>query len=297
MRSKIVSLCMSYLALFIQEGEVSMETQKTIYHFMDGKPFTGKESELLASSSAFLYGYSVFTTSYLVNGVWKFGEKHLERLNSNCFDAFGCSFGRDLVLNDLKEIFTNQSLAKSASYSLRVTLFEDPSNKLFHLISLRPFCRDHQNPWAQIKSFTYDHSSHCKARGIKIGNYSGNLLSHKNLTAPFIYVDDKERLTEGPICNFIMFLKEKRKWVTPKNSGKILRGIGLEYGLESLDVKEMELELKQRGQISAAFAINSLRGPMPVEKWDSATLADTNLFKQKIESLYNENEEKWSIKI
>lgn len=254
-------------------------------------------ASVLATSSAFLWGHSTFTTAFIREGVWLFGQKHLLRLSENGDEVFGKKLPEEYLLGGIKEIFSEGIISKNENYSLRITLFENNKGSLNFLTTLTPFERDSRNPWEKIDSFSHDHYSTLKEKNIKGGNYSESLLTHKSLLKPFIYLDSNEKFSEGPICNFILFNEKEEKWVSPANEGKVLRGIGLRFGLEGLNVQEREVFFSEKDSYSAMFGINALRGPLPVDVWDNRALAKTKSFEKKIKELFESNEEKWSIKL
>lgn len=266
-------------------------------HFLNGKPLEKEGAQTLATSSAFLWGHSTFTTSYIFAGKWSFGQKHLLRLSENGDDVFGKKLPEEYILNGLKEIFNQGRFSHQENYSLRITVFENQKRNLCFLMSLAPFSRTAEHPWEKIDSFSYDHHSDFKARNIKAGNYSDSLLNHKTLLKPFIYLDSNENFSEGPICNFILFNEKEQIWMTPKNEGKVLEGIGLRFGMEGFGIKEREISFSEKDDFSAMFALNALRGPCPVDVWDNRALSRTREFEEKVKDAFKANEEKWSIEL
>ncbi|MCR9206135.1 MAG: aminotransferase class IV, partial [Halobacteriovoraceae bacterium] len=212
-------------------------------------------------------------------------------------EVFGKKLSEDFLLDGIKATFSQRVISRTGNCSLRITLFEDDKGTLNFLTSLAPFQRDTKNPWERIDTYSYDHYSSFKKKNIKVGNYSESLIAHKNLLKPFIYLDSKEKLSEGPICNFVLFHEKEERWVTPVNEGKVLRGIGLKFGLEGLNIQEREISFSEKDRFSAMFAINALRGPLPVDVWDNRALTKSKFFEKKLKELFESNEEKWSIKL
>lgn len=268
-------------------------------HFLNGKPLEKEGAFALAESTAFLYGYSAFTTSKISNGVWSFGEKHLERLSQNGEALFGKKLPEEYIVNSVRLVFNDYLKSSKDTYSHRFTLFENRQGQLFHLQTFVKLEEENLNGFKKnfetVKSFSHDSLSHFKDQGIKVGNYSETLFAHRNLAEPYIYLDQNENYSEGSICNFILFDERDNKWVTPLNPSRVLKGIGVTYGLIGLEVEERRITFSEKENFSAMFALNSLRGICPIDVWDNRALEKSRHFAMDIEETFRANEERWSV--
>jgi len=264
-------------------------------HYVDGKPITLSDSLSLLGGSAFLWGYSTFTTALIEDGSWIFGEAHQERLSKSVNHLFKVDLDTKQLLQNLRSAYNHFSPDGNLRIRITYSLAED--NQLVELISITPTAENFTKQGSQILSEKSLVPSSFKDLDLKVGNYSEAMLSLGDLGKEVFFYDGDGHYSEGPIYNVIVFNKKENQWETPINKGHIFSGIGLKYGLKELDIVSKKISIDEKKNYTALVTVNSLRGPISYKQWDNRELTDAISSFEEVKKVFEKNKKQHSIEL
>ncbi|MDF2891820.1 MAG: 4-amino-4-deoxychorismate lyase [Clostridia bacterium] len=242
-------------------------------HFYYNDQLT-EEVFLQPSCQGFQYGYGVFETILINNGIPCFVDMHYQRMVKGCY-----KLGLKLDL-DMDKIYSRAiklvEVLNITHGRLKLICFRD-ANRDSTLMTLSPYHREASylekgiSLWiSSIKRNPYSPICHIKSL-----NYMENILAKEEAKeqsydeALFLNVHNK--LCEGAVSN-IFWVKDNRIY-TPEIESGILAGITRGHIIEicsalKLKLEEGSYELAELLNADEAFVTNSLMGITPVGKVD-----------------------------
>lgn len=218
-----------------------------------------EDNELYLNNSAFLYGESVFTSSFLENGSLFFKEEHLERLRKSSQFLFQFD---DQYFFDALDINLTKLLKSHSSYNyLRITLFKNHLKEIQYSFLFEK--RNITTSTLKINSTILKQNSFFPSF-VKIGNYAYRFKERNEaIKAGFddvLFIDEKNNILELSTSN-IFFMMKDRSLVTPVLSNNILDGIQRRNFIKFLrdnqfKIIERDINLDELDNVIAAVATN-----------------------------------------
>ncbi len=232
------------------------------YH--NGKYLEEAEITISAGTTAFQYGYGVFTSLRTEDGVAKLIDKHLERLKSNCAYV-GLTFPNlnfEDIIQDLSRL--NNSL----NLRIKIILFEE-SNQQTGVIIIASQLNIYTKPIKlTVISQSYEASN---LRKIKSLNYLENVILHRNsFKKGFdegLLVNSQNLICECCYAN-IFFIKAGRIHTPKADNNNILNGIIRQVIIKENPVIERDIFLNELPSFEDAFITNSVQGIVYVKQID-----------------------------
>lgn len=223
-------------------------------------------------SRAFLYGESIYTTLRVENGRAFLAKAHLQRLQQGAAWLWPGHEGEVLPLWQNTQVpngtgvwrLTLHLIQSGRSHEARSTAkmeldswFEPglalPENLSAHLVKAPPRLLD----WPPFVKGGDTLPRLIAARGVPVSDV---VLFHE----------------AGRVCEFLhanIFLSDSSNVVTPPIGHQVLAGVGRERLLQLLHAKkipviERPIHLSELANYSACWAVNAVRGPLPVGRID-----------------------------
>lgn len=239
-----------------------------------------EDNELYFNNSAFLYGESVFTSSYLENGSLFFKDEHLKRLRKSSHFLF--QFDDQYFFDDL-DIKLTKVLKSHSSYNyLRITLFKNHLKEIHYSFLFEK--RNITTSTLKINSTTLKQTSFFPSF-VKIGNYAYRFKErNESIDSGFddvLFIDEKNNILELSTSNIFFMMKDK-SIVTPILSNNILDGIQRRNFIKFLKdnqfkIIEREINLNELENVIAAVATNCVSQVRNIKQINNSFLEISHL--------------------
>jgi len=243
--------------------------------FLNSRELENRDILTFLQGSAFLWGMSVFTTALVSKQRLIFGNAHIERLERGLGYLFEEAREPKQIENEIRESLHRSELFKdeqNESLKLRVTYFKDSSlKKLSLLIEVSEF-KSNDEP-VLLNSHEREERLRAFSQDIKIGNYAESFRLKNCLMSEVLFYNSEGYLEDSTIANVILRERETKEWKTPQ--GDFFKGIALTHLLKEPQSKITPCKIHRNEQenFDALFLVNSLRGLIPVKRWDDLELS------------------------
>lgn len=242
--------------------------------YLNGKSLAelSKDSLMALSlnNSAFLWGDSVFTSGRVVDGTLSLWKHHLKRLEVSLDWFFQTQVDLQSISNDIERLMSHH---EGFDGRFRLAFFyvgdTDHMHWSFQLSDLNK--RKH----LMLKTERSPVEKYTNNSLVKIGSYADMYRAQRTNKSQLCFLTNDRHVLETSSGNLLFWHHGDDRWVTPNNE-LVLRGIGLEYGLDGLKIERKPVSLHDLKQFSAAYNVNAVYGPVPIEKIDDITFKSSH---------------------
>lgn len=223
--------------------------------------------------TGYFYGYGLFETILVREGVGIFLEAHLHRLNKGL---------RDIGINKevtLEEVEQGILLLKCYNGAIKINVSEKQK-----VLSVRTvgYTAEHYEHGAKLKLSSVYRNPTSPLVYLKSMNYMDNILEMRKAKEEgwqdVLFTNYKGEICETAVAN-IFFIKEGQV-ITPKVSSGLLNGIIRQWLIETTDVIERVVSVDELDSMDGAFITNSLLGIMKVSAIGNKTFEPNDLIHQ-----------------
>lgn len=239
------------------------------------------DSNIIAVTSAALYGTGIFTTVAIRDGKPLLWEKHWRRLNANA-SALGTdisSFSESTAHNSLKEIVAANGVDSGRA---RITFLDESAGGIWHfgterktsLLIMAAELRPRIDP-IRLTLSRYAINSKSPLAGIKSCNYLENILALNVAKVggfdEAIRLNERGSITAACMAN-VFWLKDETLFTPPLSTG-CLAGTTREYIMEHFDCTESEAGIEAIENADAVFLTSAGLGVAEVIAFGERTFA------------------------
>lgn len=243
---------------------------------MSGRIIYNSEAinEVFLYNSSFLYGESVFTSSWINFSKLPFKEDHLSRLEKGSRYLFDIKENQffDSIKNKLEELLELNN--NGFNNYLRITIYKGHCGNFQFSIIL-----DKKVIPANDLKITIHKSNFCSGfpEYVKVGNYAYKYKVKKdallNKFDDVLFIDENEYLCELSTSNVFFYNKKKNMIVTPKLGANVLDGIIrknllLYFNQINQPCIEVDIKLDELSQFDEAISTNAFSGIRSLIKID-----------------------------
>lgn len=216
-----------------------------------------KEQKKSAIDTGYFYGYGVFETILVREGVPVLAQAHLERLNSG------------LEKIRIKKTVTEEDLTYAISmlrcYNSALKVNVSEANTVFSVRSLA-YTAEHYQVGAKLMISDVFRNPSSPSVYLKSMNYMDNILEMQKAKATgwqdVLFINYKQEVCETAVAN-IFFVKDQQL-ITPGIGSGLLNGVVRHWLMGQTEVEERTVMLSELDQMQGAFITNSLLGIMKV---------------------------------
>ena len=247
-----------------------------------------EEATVPLSSIEYQYGFGVYESIRIVNGLIYFVEEHMERLLESA-DIIGLthSFTRESVKRALEELVEEIG---GGTYNIKILLIGGTEPNLF-IIPLNPHFPDKKlyRDGVHCTVYTYERAfPHAKTLNM-LESYLAYKKAKEAGAYDAILIDREGRITEGTRTNFFC-IKGKTLYSPPEE--KILLGVTrkivLKVAKESgFEVLEKEIRPEDLAQYDGAFLTSTSSGVMPIASIGEFTFGSQPEAQKELSAAYN----------
>lgn len=221
--------------------------------------------------TGYFYGYGLFETILVREGIGIFIDAHLQRLNKG-LQAIGLH--KEV---DLEQVRQGILLLKCFNGALKINVSEQQT-----IFSVRAigYTAEHYKQGVNLKVSNVYRNPSSPLVYLKSMNYMDNILEMRKAKEEgwqdVLFTNYKDEICETAVAN-IFFIKEGRI-ITPKVSSGLLNGIVRQWLLETTDVTERVVTSDELVSMDGAFITNSLIGLMKVTAIGDKTFESQDIF-------------------
>lgn len=246
------------------------------FHLYNGKPVAALKVEVHIKDMGFLYGYSLFETILVREGIPVFLFEHLDRITHSAADLGMGLPGNCAELAAMCQKAVSCSGINDGALRLTITAGADQEVEGNCLISIKegiPYRDGQYEKGFYVLTLDIPRNEKSPLVKHKTANYLENLLGRREAKKrgydEGIFLNTCGQVAEGTVSNIFMVLNNEI--ITPPVVAGLLPGIVRQLIIEhaarvGLVLKEVNLTHSELGHVDECFLTNSLMGIMPVTK-------------------------------
>jgi len=245
------------------------------YFSKNGKALPVAEAIVPLSNIEFQYGFGVYESVRLTNGVVYFVADHLERLmESAATIGLAHPYSGPFVENAIAELVQKNS-AQTCNIKILLVGGRTAEDATLFILCLNPLFPDKKLYTEGAALITYEHERafpHAKTLNM-LESYLAYKKAHEAGAYDALLIDRSGRITEGTRTNFFCI---KDKTLIGPHERDILLGVARKGVLrvaeaEGFTVKEKDIRLSDLGQYDGAFITSTSAKILPVRRVDAHT--------------------------
>ena len=251
---------------------------------------TLSEAQIPADRIETMYGFGVYETMKVRNGIVFFVENHIERLfhSAECIDLFH-SFSEKQVAEWIRSLLAALS---EESLNLKVLLMgsQNPEEAALYLFPLAPFFpkRNWYRDGVSVCSFVYERWMPQSKSLNMLPSYYYYTQAKQEGHYDALYVDHDLNIREGTRTNFYV-MKGKKIYSPPKED--VLEGVtmmSLERAIHSspFSIQYKKIPYTSMFSYDAAFLSSTSTKIIPISRIDGKEIGISSDFRELME-LYN----------
>lgn len=240
----------------------------------EGVPLFRQKAEISPLDHGFLYGYGLFETILIENGIAFFLNEHLERLSKSSKTLQVLESFNNQAFSDLLRQYLNENKVRAGVCRLSITRgFPEKGLNPSFVLSYRQntYTQEHYQVGFSGVLSPYRKNKKSPLVYHKTLNYLENILALQEARQQgfqeALFTNEHNHLTEGTTSNLFFIIKEKI--YTPDLSCGLLEGITRKIICQHIlhkgyDLSIGEYTIEDLHQADEAFLSNSVMGIMPL---------------------------------
>ncbi len=260
----------------VGSSSLPLPTMEFKYFSKDGAVFPVSDAVIPISNIEYSYGFGVYETIRVTNGVPYFLKDHLERLLSSAqIIDLEHPYSEDFVTRAIQELIQKNQVD---TCNLKILLIggTERERAALYILCLNPLFPDKKLYRDGAHCITYEYERifpHAKTLNM-LGSYIAYRKAKREGAYDAILVDRNGCITEGTRTNFFciqdkVLISPPSQKILPGVTRKVLEKVASENGYT---LEERDISLADAQKYDGAFLTSTSTKILPIQKIDSITI-------------------------
>ncbi|HUQ85470.1 MAG TPA: aminotransferase class IV [Candidatus Limnocylindrales bacterium] len=257
----------------------------------NGKIQPIEKANIPFSNIEYAYGYGVYESLRIRNGIVFFEKQHIDRLiNSASILEIEHPFTKEIISESISNLII---LEAPSTCNLKILLIggKSPSDAKLNIFLLNPLFPDRKLYSDGMNTITYKYQRlfpNAKTLSM-LGSYMAYKKAKENNCYDALLIDENKNIIEGTRTNFFA-MKGKKIFTAPKE--KILEGITREIVIllakeDDYEIIEDEISINKLSSYDSAFLTSTSSKIIPVKNIDSHKFTNISDELRNLMNLYD----------